>query len=197
MSKKTTFEEIKNYIDNEVNEGRVRIGFEDVNGNVTPLTYIYKRMVSGFMLIKSNYSTKVRTEPIFLCGENNDVSYDLEDYEEMLGTIPALSCYAVFCLVPKNVSFSKLKSKAYLVKSVLLGYEYPNSEHPDWMEEYKKEFINAFDYEGKEDQEGEDIEEIEEDGTDDIEYTDEETKEEKIKEFFKKCEEKDSRLGDE
>lgn len=189
MSKKPTLKEIEDYINNEIKEDRVRIGFEDVNGNVAPLTYIYKRMVSGFMLIKSDYGTQIKTEPIFLCGENNDVSYDLEDYEKVIGTVPALNCFAVFCLVPKNVSFSKLKSKSYPVKSVLLGYEYPNSEHPEWLEEYKKEFINAFDYEDKEDLCYTDDDEIEENFEEDID-------EEKVKEFLTECE-KDYRSGDE
>lgn len=189
---KTSLKEIQNYIDNEVKEGRVRIGFEDVNGNLSKLTYIYKRMVTGFMLIKSNYGTKIKTEPIFLCGENNDVSYDLEDYEKVIGTVPTLNCFAVFCLVPKKVSFSKLNVKSHSMKSVLLGFEYPNSEHPDWMEEYKKAFIDSFDYEGKD----EETEEDAEDGTEYLEDMDEEAKEEEIEEFLKKCEES-SRSGEE
>lgn len=193
MSKKPVFEDIESYIDNEVNGGRVRIGFEDVNGNVAPLTYIYKRMVSGFILTKNKFSDKVISAPIFSVGEYNEVQNTLTDFDKLLGIIPSAPCYAVFCLVPKNVSFSKLNVKPHPMKSILLGFEYPNSEHPDWIEEYKKEFINAFNYEGKD----EETEEDTEDGTDDIEYTDDETRKEKIIELIKKCEEKDSRLGDE
>ena len=156
-------------------------------------------MVSGFMLIKSEYSTKVRTEPIFLCGENIDVSYDLEDYDKVIGTIPAMNCFAVFCLVPKNVPFSKLNVKPNPVKSVLLGYEYPNSEHPEWIEQYKKEFINAFDYEGKEDLSYTDDEDIDneiqdsEDGEDSEDSEDDDI--ETIEELLAKYDEKDSRSG--
>jgi len=62
---KTTLEEIENYIDNEVKEGKVQIGFEDVNGEVSEHIYIFKRMVSGFMLIKRQFSDRVIPEPVF------------------------------------------------------------------------------------------------------------------------------------
>ncbi|AKB61761.1 hypothetical protein [Methanosarcina mazei] len=183
---KTTLEEIKNYIDNEIKEDRVRIGFEDVNGEVSPLTFIFKRMVSGFMLIKSEHSQKIRTEPIYLGGELNEISYEIESYEEVIGTIPAINCYAVFCIVPDRETFENVKECSYNVKTVLLGFENPNGEHPDWIEEYKKLFVASFDYEGKEDQEDFYYEEIEES-----------EKAEMIKEFLKKCKKMESGDDDE
>ncbi len=197
---KTTLKEIQNYIDNEVKEDRVRIGFEDVNGNVSPLTYIYKRMVSGFILTKSKFSDKVISNPIFSVGEYNEVKNNLTDFDKLLGIIPSAPCYAVFCIVPDDEPFTKVKSKTYSVQSLLLGYEYPNCEHPDWIEQYKKEFINSFDYKGKkalsytDDEDQEDIEEAE---TEYIENMDKEERNEKIIELIKKCDEKDSRSGDE
>jgi|GEM_PF-444166 len=143
---KITLKEIKEYIDNEVKDGRVQIGFEDVNGDTSDYTYVIKRPVAGFMLIKSDYSTTIRSVPIFCVGEGNDVNSDIEDYEKLVGVIPS-NCFAVFCLVPKNERFEKVKSKPYEMKSLLLGYEYPNCEHPDWIEEYKKEFVNSFESE--------------------------------------------------
>jgi uncharacterized protein (UPF0332 family) len=38
----------------------------------------------------------------------------------------------------------KVKTKPHELKSLLLGYEYPNQDHPDWIEAYKKEFVNSF-----------------------------------------------------
>lgn len=140
---KITLKEIKEYIDNEIKEGRVRVGFEDMNGYTSDYTYIIKRPVAGFMLIKSGYSTRIRSVPIFCVGEGNDVNYDIEDYEKLVGIITS-PCFAVFCLVPNNERFEKVRSKHYEMKSLLLGYECPNCEHPDWIEEYKKEFVNSF-----------------------------------------------------
>lgn len=143
---KITLKEIKEYIDNEVKEGRVRTGFEDMNGYTSDYTYIIKRAVAGFMLIGSKFSTRIRSEPVFCVGEGNDVRYDIDENEKLVGTIPS-SCFAVFCLLPKNERFEKVRSKPYEIKSVLLGYEFPNCEHPDWIEEYKKEFVNSFESE--------------------------------------------------
>lgn len=139
-----TLKEIEKYIDNEVKEGRVTIGFEDVNGELLDHNYIYKRMVSGFMLIKSQFSPRIRSEPIFAVGEHNDILYEVAENEKLIGTIPSAPCYAVFCLVPENEPFAKVKSKPHVLKSVLLGFEYPLCEHPDWIECYKKEFVNSF-----------------------------------------------------
>lgn len=140
---KISLEQVKEYIDNEVKEGRVQIGFEDINGNIHDYTYVFKRPVAGFMLIGGKFTTRVRSEPIFCVGEYNDIYYDIEDYEKLVGIISS-PCFAVFCSVPKNIPFAKLKSMPYEMKLLLLGYEYPNQEHPDWIEEYKKEFVNAF-----------------------------------------------------
>ena len=137
-----TLKEIEEYIDNEVKEGRVTIGFEDVSGN-TPY-HIFKRMVSGFMLIKSQFSPKIRSEPIFAVSEHNDILYEVTENEKLVSVIPSAPCYAVFCLVPDNEPFTKVKSKPHDLKSVLLGFEYPLCEHPDWIECYKKEFVNSF-----------------------------------------------------
>lgn len=182
----TTLEEIKNYIDNEIKEDRVRIGFEDVKGEVSPLTFIFKRMVSGFMLIKSEFATKIRTEPIYLGGELNEISYKIESYEEVIGTIPSLNCFAVFAIVPDKETFENVRNYSYDVKTVLLGFEYPNSEHPDWIEEYKKLFVDSFDYEGEDIGEDFYYEEIEEN-----------EKAEMIKEFLKKCKKMESGDDDE
>lgn len=178
---KTTLNEIQNYIDNEIKEDRVRIGFEDVNGEVSPLTFIFKRIVSGFMLIKFKHSDKIRTEPIFLTGGNNEIEYTLTEFETLVGTIPSLNCFAVFAIVPDKETFENVKECSYDVKTVLLGFEYPNSEHPAWIEEYKKLFVASFYYEGKEDQEDFDYEEIEEN-----------EKAEMIKELLKNCKKMDS-----
>jgi hypothetical protein len=68
-----TLEEIKEYIENKVKDGKVRIGFEDMDGNIPEWTYVIKRPVTGFMLIGSKFSTTIRSEPIFCVGEGNSI----------------------------------------------------------------------------------------------------------------------------
>lgn len=192
MSEKPTKEgmekEIEEYIDNLVKEGGLRIGFEDVCGNLSSSTWIYKRMVCGYLITKYKFSDRVMTSPIFSVGEYNDIQYSIDESEELVTVIPSAPCFAVFCVVPKAETSKPINS----LKTVLLGYEFPNCDHPNWIEEYKNLFINSL---GIEEEESEDDESEEESEGEEFEEEEDEDKAETIEEFLKRCEEKDRKSG--
>ena len=147
---KPTLEEIERFIDDEIANDMIDIGFEDVNGNSPK---IYKRIVCGYLILKNELTGKIVNKPLYSCGANNEICIIVHENITLIGVIPSAPCYAVFGDFPYEATLQDVKSGNYKIESVLLGYEYPNSdliEAYDWLVQYRTEFINSFNHEQNE-----------------------------------------------
>lgn len=146
-----TNEEVVNYIDNEIKEGKIRIGLEIDMDTCGGLFYICKRLITGYAIVKDK-NNEIRSYPIFLNSiytkNGDDHSFEglkLDQDDVLISVIPASPCYEVHGFIPDNnsSSFDEIKScDMVILKDVILGYELPNQEHPtNWIGEYRTEFL--------------------------------------------------------
>lgn len=140
-------EEVEKYIDNKIKEGKINIGLEiDMDREDGYCEEIIKRLITGYAIIKDR-NNEIRSYPVFLnsmYAKNGDShSFEglkLDQDDVLINVIPASPCYEVHGYIPDK--FDEVKSGVYELKDVILGYEFPNQEHPtNWIEEYRTTFL--------------------------------------------------------
>jgi hypothetical protein len=104
---------------------------------------IWKELVLGFAVVESCIYHSIRTIPIVTASNAEEVLFTdnltrltkLESDETVKGVLPVpFPTYEVTGAMPtEGEDFSEV---------ILLGYEYPGMEAPDWMEILKREVEN-------------------------------------------------------
>jgi hypothetical protein len=104
---------------------------------------IWKELVLGFVVIESCQYHSIRTIPIVTASDSDEVLFTdnlsrltkLESDETVKGVLPVpFPTYEVTGSVPvEGEEFSNV---------LLLGYEYPGVQSPDWMQVLKREAAN-------------------------------------------------------